>query len=63
MTPAQYRAVIERLGLSQRAAGKFLGINERQSRRWIAGGPRIPEATAKLLRLMVKLGLKPEDVK
>lgn len=63
MTPTQYAAAIERLGLSQRAAGVFLGIDERQSRRWIAGDARIPEAVAKLLRLMVKLGLKPQDVK
>jgi plasmid maintenance system antidote protein VapI len=63
MTPTQYGTAIERLGFTQRAAGQFLGIDERQSRRWIAGDARIPEAVAKLLRLMVKLGLKPEDVK
>ena len=63
MTPTQYAAAIERLGLTQRAAGSFLGIDERQSRRWIAGDARIPEAVAKLLRLMAKLGLNPEDVK
>ena len=63
MTPAQYRVAIERLGLSQRAAGTFLGIDERQSRRWIAGDARIPEAVAKLLRLMVRLKISPDDVK
>lgn len=63
MTPLQYAAAIERLGLSQRAAAHFLGIDERQSRRWIAGEARIPEATAKLLRLMVRLKLSPDDVK
>lgn len=63
MTPTQYADAIERLGLSQRAAGKFLKIGERQSRRWIAGDSVIPESAAMLLRLMIKLKLKPEDVK
>lgn len=63
MTPAQYEAAIEKLGLSQRGAGRFLGVDERTSRKWVAGDSRIPESAAKLLRLMVKLGLKPDDVK
>ena len=62
MTPKQYAEAIERLGLSQRGAGKFLGVDERTSRKWIAGDARIPESAAKLLRLMVKLKLKPDDV-
>lgn len=62
MTPKQYAEAIERLGLSQRSAAKFLGVNERQSRRWIAGEARIPESVAKLLRLMVRLKVRPEDV-
>lgn len=63
MTPKQYAEAIERLGLSQRGAGKFLGVDERTSRKWIAGGARIPESVALLLRLMVKMKIKPEDVK
>jgi DNA-binding transcriptional regulator YiaG len=63
VTPKQYADAISRLGLSQRSAGKWLGVDERTSRKWIAGDARIPEATAKLLRLCVKMGLKPEDVK
>lgn len=62
MTPRQYAEAIDRLGLSQRAAGRFLGVDERTSRKWIAGDSRIPEAVAKLLRLMVRLRLNPEDV-
>ena len=63
MTPAQYKAAIKALGLSQRAAGKFLGVDERTSRRWIAGDAQVPESAAKLLRLMIRLKLKHEDVK
>lgn len=32
MTPKQYADAIERLGLSQRGAGKFLGVDEHTSR-------------------------------
>jgi DNA-binding transcriptional regulator YiaG len=63
MTPKQYAAAIEALGLSQRAAGKFLGVDERTSRRWVSGDSAIPESAAKLLRLMIKLGLSPDDVR
>jgi hypothetical protein len=63
MTPKQYADAIARIGLSQRAAGAFLGVDERQSRRWIAGDSAIPESVAKLLRLMIRLNLKPKDVR
>lgn len=62
MTPKQYADAIDRLGLSQRAAGRFLGADERTSRRWIAGDSAVPESVAKLLRLMIRLKIKPEDV-
>jgi len=63
VTPKQYADAIERLGLSQRGAGKFLGVDERTSRKWIAGDARIPESAAKLLRLMVRLRLGADEVK
>lgn len=62
MNPKQYADAIDRLGLSQRAAGAFLGVDERTSRRWVLGESAIPESVAKLLRLMVKHNIKPEDV-
>jgi DNA-binding transcriptional regulator YiaG len=61
MTPTQYASAIEQLGLSQRAAGKFLGVDERTSRKWIAGDSRIPHAVALLLRLMIAKRIKPEN--
>lgn len=61
MTPTQYRTAIAKLGLSQERAGLFMGRSERQGQRWAAGDP-IPESVAKLLRLMIRLNLKPEDV-
>jgi hypothetical protein len=62
MTPKQYASAIHALGLSQRAAGAFLGVDERTSRRWVLGESAIPESVSKLLRLMIRLKLKPEDV-
>jgi DNA-binding transcriptional regulator YiaG len=63
MKSPQYIDAIARLGLSQRAAGEFLGVDERTSRRWVSGESTIPESVAKLLRTMIRLNLKPEDVK
>jgi DNA-binding transcriptional regulator YiaG len=61
MTAKEYRVAINKLGLSQRKAAHFLGVNERTSRRWIDGTP-IPHAVGLLLRLMIKEKLLPEDV-
>jgi DNA-binding transcriptional regulator YiaG len=62
MTSQQYGTAIAKLGLSQRRAGRFLGVDERTSRKWIAGESRIPHAVALLLRLMIAKHIKPEDV-
>jgi DNA-binding transcriptional regulator YiaG len=63
ITPKQYADAIDRLGLSQRAAGRFLGVEERTSRRWISGESAVPESVAKLLRLMIARKINPDDVK
>lgn len=60
MTPKQYKTIIEQLGLSQERAGEWLGVSARTGQNYAAKGP--PEPVAKLLRLMVRLKLKPEDV-
>lgn len=63
MTPNQYRAAIKALGLSQERAGVWLGISPRASQGYALGEHDIPEPTAMLLRLMIKLKLNPEDVR
>lgn len=63
MTADQYRAAIHRLGLSQHRAGDFLGISHRASQGYALGEYPVPESAAKLLRLMIKLKLSPEEVK
>jgi hypothetical protein len=62
MTPNQYRSAIEKLGLSQVRAAAFLGVAPRTSQGYALGEYPVPEAVAKLLSLMVKLGISPEDV-
>jgi hypothetical protein len=61
MTPAQYKATIKALGLSQARAGDWLGIGRRTSQSYALGETRIPEPVAKLLRIMIELELNPED--
>lgn len=62
LTANQYRAALDKLGLTQAGAAEFLGVSIRTSHGYANGEP-IPEGYAKLLRLMVRLNLKPEDVK
>ena len=63
MTAAQYKAAIKALALSQERAGDWLGIGRRTSQGYALGEYPVPEPVAKLLRLCVRLELRPEDVK
>ena len=63
MTAIQYRNALKRLGLSQVAAAHFLGIAIRTSHSYANDEYPVPEAIAKLLRLMVRLELSPADVR
>jgi DNA-binding transcriptional regulator YiaG len=63
MTAKQYQAAIDKLGLSQAAAARWLGLSLRTSQHYAAGTRPVPEPTAKLLRLMLRLELKPGEVK
>ena len=63
MTPHQYKAAIKALGLSQERAGDWLGIGRRTSQGYALGEYPVPEPIAKLLKLMIKLELKPENIR
>ena len=60
MTPKQYRAAIERLGLSQERAGELLGASKRSGQNWAAKGP--PPAEAILIKLMLAGKITQEDI-
>jgi hypothetical protein len=62
MTPKQYRAAIEAIGLSQEAAGVFFGVSKRQGQRWASGEAPIPNSVAYALKLMADTGTKPGDL-
>lgn len=62
MTANQFRKALDDLSLTQARAAEWLGLSIRAIHGYANGAP-IPEPTAKLLRLMVRLKLKPEDVK
>lgn len=63
MNAKQYQAAITKLGLSQVGAARWLGISTRTSQHYAGGTRPVPEPTAKLLRLMIRLKLNPDDVK
>jgi hypothetical protein len=57
MTPAQYRAALKKLKLSQRGARHTLGIDERTSRRYASpdyDGP-IPKPIVLLIKALLDL--------
>jgi hypothetical protein len=62
ITGDEFKRTIKRLGLSIRGAGDFLGLSEATVFRIARGDYAVPLAGAKLLRLMIKLKLTPEDV-
>lgn len=53
MTPDDYREAIEKLGLSQIAAARLLGVDERTSRRWANGERDVPAPAARFLRYLI----------
>lgn len=53
MSPDEYRAAIERLGLSQVAAARLLGVDERTSRRWANGERDVPAPAVRFLRYLL----------
>ena len=56
VTADQYRATIETLGLSQAAAARLLGVDERTSRRWANGERDIPPPAQRFLRYLIATG-------
>lgn len=63
MKPQEYRKALAALGLSQHRAADWLQIGRRTSQGYALGEYDVPQPIAMLLRLCVKLKLKPEDVK
>jgi hypothetical protein len=62
MKKTEYRKAIEAVGLSQVKASEFFGVDRKTSPRWARGETPVPEAVAKLLRVMIHYKLSPEEI-
>jgi DNA-binding transcriptional regulator YiaG len=62
MTHSEFNAILARLDLTQVGAAKLLGVTDRQARRYAAGDSHIPQAAAKLLRLLARGALTVEQI-
>lgn len=56
MTPTEYRAALQRLGVSQVKAGHLLGVDGRTSQKWALGERAIPPPVARLLAYIERYG-------
>lgn len=54
MTPTEYRTALATLGLTQKAAGEWLGVSEKTAKRYATTGPSGPAARAIECRLEAK---------
>ena len=62
MTTAEYRAALAALGLTQAGGARFLGVDERTSRKWATGERNIPEPVSRFLRFLIAAKIKPSRV-
>jgi len=62
MTANQYQAALDKLEMTQLAAGELFQVGPRTSHRWASGEARVPAAVAMLLRLMVDRVITPDDL-
>jgi len=63
MTAAEYRAALNKLGLSIVSSAEHLGVSHRQSQRYANGISPVADPVAKLLRLAIRIGLGAKDLK
>ena len=52
MSPEEFRALLETLGLSQLAAARLMLVDARTVRRWVSGERDIPGPAVAFLRLL-----------
>jgi len=62
MTANQFRAALDRLGLSQAAAAALVGADPRTGRRWALDERAVPECVAILLRLLLAKKITVDDI-
>ncbi|MEH2626810.1 DNA-binding transcriptional regulator YiaG [Bradyrhizobium sp. AZCC 1719] len=62
MTGDDFRAAIEKIGVSQEGFGRLIGVRGRTVRSWIAEEFPVPKVVALFARLMLKTKTNPEDL-
>lgn len=62
MTANQFRAAIDKLGLSQVGAARLVGADPRTGRRWALDERPVPDCVAILLRLLLAKKITIKDV-
>jgi hypothetical protein len=63
MSTDEYRAALNKLGLSIVASAEHLGLSYRQSQRYAGGRSPVADPAAKLLGLAIRIGLSANDLK
>ena len=62
MTPAQFRATLTAVGLSQARLSRLLKVNKDTPTNWAKGNTEVPHAVAILLGLLAKGVVSVEDL-
>lgn len=63
MSGADLSTALDKLDIGQSAFARLMGIGDRSVRSYIADVNPVPMAIGYLVRLMIKTGTKPEDLK
>jgi len=63
MSGADFSAALDKLGIGQSAFARLVGVSGRAVRSYIAEVNPVPMSIGYLVRLMIKTGTKPEDLK
>jgi transcriptional regulator with XRE-family HTH domain len=62
MKPAEFRDLLDQMGISQLDVARFLDFDGRQVRRWVSGEAPVPFVVEILLTYMAATNLTPADV-
>lgn len=62
MRADSFRTALDIVSLSQRAAARLFGADERTVRRWVLGERNIPVSVAILVRLLVAKKITVKDI-
>ncbi len=61
LSPAQLRAALQTLGLTQAEFGRLIGRTARSINRWVVGDRAIPPEAVIVVKLMLSGKITPED--